>query len=348
MERGEIILGIVLSTATSILATLILQRLRKRAKQGLQFCIGDLTDPNGLVIKLGDSQNSVSQYIWWRIPDDAQPLVKKYDGSSPPPQSLLRSLIGVLNQLLTDQFLFDEQRFEKVPLTKETQKLIALGPQDDDIPSLNRLLLEDAYSSEIVQRRINRCLSFDARIVAAIVSIFIFVIILSIGIPGFEVRSETDVQDSPRIPRGGRDGPLDRPSPSPTSTIGGSNKLVVIIEQQQRVYVGESSGLEAPDNFTTVRLDLFIRNGTVDEIVESLKVDPEFRKVVEDIRAMPPQERETVLREGGVAYSKTWEQLNLDPIIDTPEDLRRGQTRAGQTAQRMIAEGIVNLVRSLL
>lgn len=346
MDTKGIILSIILSTTTGILAAVIWKRLRERSKKEWQFCIADLADPTSLVVKLGDRQNAVSQYLWWRLPFSAQPLVEKYDGSSPPPESLKQTLVGALNQLLADQFFFNEHRFEHVLLRAETQKLIAQGLQDDGIPSLNRMLIEDAYPLEIVKRARKRYLSYDARIVATILSIFVFVIILSTGISPAKLLTGTEVRGvKDRSPGGTM-----RPGSSATrlTTASDTNKLVPIIKQQQRVYVGESSGVEAPDNFTKVRLELFEKNGTVDGIVKSLEADPEFLKIVEGMRAMPAEEREALLQQAEVAYSPTWEQLDMDPMINSPEELRRGQTRAGQTAERMIAEGIVNQVRLLL
>ena len=44
-----------------------------------------------------------------------------------------------------------EQRFSQVNLREETKKLIEKKPQEEDLISLNRLLLEDAYPNEIAK-----------------------------------------------------------------------------------------------------------------------------------------------------------------------------------------------------
>lgn len=53
MDTKGIILSIILSTTTGILAAVILKRLLERFKKELQFCLGDLANPSALVINCG-------------------------------------------------------------------------------------------------------------------------------------------------------------------------------------------------------------------------------------------------------------------------------------------------------
>lgn len=356
MDRKEIILtGIILATAANLLAALIWKHLQQRAKKELQFCMGDLADPSDLVVKLRDGRNSISQYLWWRFPPSTQQLVKKYDGSSGlTSESLRQTLSDALNQFLDDRFLFDEQRFAQVRLREETQKLIAKRPQDDDdLRYLNRLLLEDAYPSEIVKRSKKRYLSPDVRLVAVILSIFIFVIIFSKSntttTAQTEIRNERDTSTPQEIrPREGSNKNSNTSPPISSPDVYGPSRLIYIIRQKQDAEVRKSSGLWAQDNFTDEDLKEFMEKNTVQQIVESLQVDQEFLTTVEAIKSMPSDQQEELLQSGLHTYKRTWTERGLNPKKANPEKLSEGQTEAGQMAEKLIAEGIVNLVRSLL
>ena len=65
------------------------------------------------------------------------------------PLPLQTNLIQSLNTLICGQSIYDAKRFAGVTLRPETQKLLALNPQGDALPHLNRLLLDDAYPRAI-------------------------------------------------------------------------------------------------------------------------------------------------------------------------------------------------------
>jgi hypothetical protein len=117
------------------------------------------------------------------------------------------------------------------------------------------------------------------------------------------------------------------------------DKLIEIIKQQQEKNVRLSYGEEASQNFSSVDLANFVREKTTAKIAEELKGNNEFLDTVSAVKAMPPAERQKLLDRAAVTYKPTWAQLGkIDPS---------GQTEAGQRAERMIAEAIVNLVKEL-
>lgn len=113
------------------------------------FCVGDFKDLASLAVKLRDAQAPLSQYIREQFSKETQQLLDEYDGSIPPSEAL----VDELNRLLQGDCLYDEQRFEHVKLTKDTQKLIKHPPQGEDLIRLNRWLLEEAYPHEIENSR---------------------------------------------------------------------------------------------------------------------------------------------------------------------------------------------------
>lgn len=136
--------------------------------------------------------------------------------------------------------------------------------------------------------------------------------------------------------------------PLSSSTAATLNKLVDVILQEQTTYVGESFGPDAHENFTRVQLRIFKEEDTPGKIVKALGENQRFLSIVTAIRAMPAAEQQEVLSRAGHTYHPTWNQLEMDSTIDSREELRRGQTEAGQEGERLIAQRIVALVKSLL
>jgi len=148
--------------------------------------------------------------------------------------------------------------------------------------------------------------------------------------------------------------PPSSPSPSPVVSItpltadGRStprppnvrpDKLLEIIKQQQRLHVKESYGELANQCFTENDLRKFVSDRQATQIADELKRSNELLDIVQAVKAMAPTDRQNLLEAGLHTYKPTWEQLGK---VD-----RQGQTVAGQNAEKMIAEAIVNLVKNL-
>ena len=66
--------------------------------------------------------------------------------ASPPPESDLSSLLGLLNQLISGPSIYTAAAFARVPLSARTITLLAAA---NPTPELNRALLDDAYKLEL-------------------------------------------------------------------------------------------------------------------------------------------------------------------------------------------------------
>jgi len=117
-------------------------------------------------------------------------------------------------------------------------------------------------------------------------------------------------------------------------------KLISIIQEQQRKNVKESWGELAHQCFTDDDLARFVQNRRIEQITESLKRNPEFLDVVLAIRQMEPSERKKLLISADKPLRPTWAELGRIS--------REGQTEAGQKAEKMIATAIVKLVKELV
>jgi hypothetical protein len=60
-------------------------------------------------------------------------------------------ILDDLNSMLNDSCLFEEKRFEHIPLTEKIKEQIHNKPQGSDLRYLNRLLLEEGYPEEIAK-----------------------------------------------------------------------------------------------------------------------------------------------------------------------------------------------------
>ena len=77
--------------------------------------------------------------------EDASPPLAE----PPPPASALDPLLELINELLAGPSIYDAQAFAEVPLSSETQRLLATTGGADPALALNRSLLEDAYPLEL-------------------------------------------------------------------------------------------------------------------------------------------------------------------------------------------------------
>ena len=111
---------------------------------------GDIHDPEGLILKLRDIDNPIAQQIRDMLPLKTQQLVSEYEDLSPLSWHLKSSLQKNLQQIIKrDNILFDDQKLEYLNLSKEMSSMVDLKPRDDDLVSLNRMLLVQAFPDEI-------------------------------------------------------------------------------------------------------------------------------------------------------------------------------------------------------
>ncbi len=110
------------------------------------FTGNDLNLP-AFAAKLSHPTDAVSTYLKANLSAPTLAALEKFSAADPLP--LRTNLIPNLNTLITNQSLYDSQRFAGVTLRPETQTLLARNPSGAALPHLNRLLLDDAYPREI-------------------------------------------------------------------------------------------------------------------------------------------------------------------------------------------------------
>lgn len=100
-----------------------------------------------LAISILVAQTPLSQYIKNQLDEPSQKLLNLYDGRDPVSPDLQELLILLLNQRLTDPYLYHKNKayFQSLPLLETVKQLIANPANPEDRLRLNRLLLEAAY-----------------------------------------------------------------------------------------------------------------------------------------------------------------------------------------------------------
>lgn len=117
------------------------------------FTPEDFTNIDGLAARLRAGKDSVSAFLWSRLSLQYKRLSETADGGDDDERRA--ALIEELNRVLGEP-LYDEARFKgaglpKERLSKETNSLLnQSAPRGAQLARLNRLLLEQAYPSEII------------------------------------------------------------------------------------------------------------------------------------------------------------------------------------------------------
>ena len=110
-------------------------------------------DFRGFTAKLRESSDPLSAWLWEQLDDalrkalprDTRPMLER--------QTELRSsLVSIFNAILKNQEFYTPNRFRGVELRSTTSRLRYQGPTGEDLPRLNRLLLEDAFPAELARK----------------------------------------------------------------------------------------------------------------------------------------------------------------------------------------------------
>lgn len=111
----------------------------------------DLKDAEGLMLKLKEAKDPVSQYLRDQFSLGSLAQVDAYPKLNYPIKELRQKLANELNSIIQNKYIFDERRFEKIRLSDEAGKLINQNPQGVSRMRLNRLLLEESYPEALAK-----------------------------------------------------------------------------------------------------------------------------------------------------------------------------------------------------
>jgi hypothetical protein len=138
----------------------------------LSFSAGELTGVPGLVAKLQSANpDGVSRYVSGQLTPATRDLLARNPGGSD--ANLSQVLAGELNRVIEGGSIYETNRFAGVTLSARTQDFIKKNnPSATDVILLNRMLLENAYPSEIASHlrfSVNALYSFPFILVLSII-----------------------------------------------------------------------------------------------------------------------------------------------------------------------------------
>jgi hypothetical protein len=116
------------------------------------FTAGNFKDAKAFVEEMSKKSSPVSEWLWSLFDVPTQTILLDKDQTQ---QTVESVLIRSFNQMMANASIYDEDRFKGVklrPETKEIMKGVAVQMGEEAI-RLNRLLLEDAYPSDLTRTR---------------------------------------------------------------------------------------------------------------------------------------------------------------------------------------------------
>jgi MscS family membrane protein len=122
---------------------------RQRVRDSSTLEGDDLADLPVFVAKLR-ANDQFAAYLSSRLSDETQELLSAYDGGAD--AKLKEALVRDLNAAICGPAIYDEQRCSDIDLSPETQELLGRNPEGEELRRLNRMLLQDAYPTELSRR----------------------------------------------------------------------------------------------------------------------------------------------------------------------------------------------------
>lgn len=113
----------------------------------------DVADLASLAKKITEKSDAVSAFLNTQLDDAAKSLLADYKADSTNTKAVTSALTKGLNKVITGAAIYDEKRFASVQLRPETQELLKKDPSGPELAHLNRMLLEDAFPSDLKESK---------------------------------------------------------------------------------------------------------------------------------------------------------------------------------------------------
>ena len=123
---------------------------RQQAMASSTFAVEDLFDLPSFVAKLRVG-SPLAEHLVSQFSAETRALLSNYEGGAD--ADLTEALVTDLNAVVCGPVVYERKRFEQVDLGPDIQELLKRPPEGEDLQRLNRLLLQDAYPSELSRRK---------------------------------------------------------------------------------------------------------------------------------------------------------------------------------------------------
>ncbi len=112
----------------------------------------DITDYAALAKKLQDTASPMSVALFARLDDAGRSSLAQLDTADAAALKAAKTALAKgLSKIVTDPLLYDVAAFKSVQLRPETEKLRQKNPDGKELARLNRMLLEDAFPTELAK-----------------------------------------------------------------------------------------------------------------------------------------------------------------------------------------------------
>ncbi len=146
----------------------------------------DIKNPSALIQQLQTGATPAAQFIWQQIPADSQKQIVQTAAFPAQPD-----LVARLNILLTNENFYVPARFTGVNLREKTQALLAKKVTGGELTYRNRLLLEDAFPTEIQPLRYTLdTLLWVNFALFAVIGFFVYVPVMFSGVMALDLTSK--------------------------------------------------------------------------------------------------------------------------------------------------------------
>ena len=121
-------------------------------KNRVDFVRDDLQSTSEMLGKLHKHGKPLSLYLFQNTSPEFQRQLMAAPGGKEFDEPLKEALISELNRLIQGPLLYEKERFEEESIKVDTIKKAGENPQGEARTKLNRQILEEAYSQELVKR----------------------------------------------------------------------------------------------------------------------------------------------------------------------------------------------------
>ena len=101
------------------------------------------------VQRIASGQDAVSQYLRSQMQDSVKSQLAGFSPAGADARQVISALMKELNRIISGPPIYDRERFGGVQLRPETEQLLRQDPSGVQLVHLNKLLLEEAYASEL-------------------------------------------------------------------------------------------------------------------------------------------------------------------------------------------------------
>jgi hypothetical protein len=111
----------------------------------------DIADPAIFAGKIAKGADPVSAFVRTALTESLRNDLPTYSTGTPRDNVTLPALVNELNLLLTGPSIYEASRFQAIALRPETSRLVSQKLHGMPLAHLNKLLLEDAYPTDLVR-----------------------------------------------------------------------------------------------------------------------------------------------------------------------------------------------------